>query len=161
MAHRGPAASPRKLGHSPTSDWADVPNVPYEGPSPDLPKLTRRRRWRDEVADWWEEVRRMPHCAMWTATDWRFAIETAFMKQQFWLELDEGEMKTTTATEIRRREDQMGTTGEARRKLRVRYIEVLDEQERVPAPMVAPTSAGSVENGVVTSLTERRRRLAG
>lgn len=161
MALSGARPRNTKLGRTPSADWTDVPDLPYDGLSPDLPKLSRRRRWRDEVVEWWEEVRRMPHCRLWTPTDWRFALEIAHMKQQFWTDLDEGEMKTTTATEIRRREDQIGTTSEARRKLRVRYVhpdmvvgdDDLDDGEDVDQPAAGELPAA------VASLTERRKRL--
>lgn len=162
MAISGRDPKTVKHGRNPlTSDWNDVADRPYDGPSPDLPKLPRRQKWREPAVEWWNEVRVMPHCVMWAATDWRFALETAQMKQQFWLELEDGELKTTLATEIRRREDQMGTTGEARRKLRIRYVdpELLadPDEDDVAAPAAGETQVG---DGTVTDLTARRRRLS-
>ncbi len=101
----------------------------------------------------------MPHCRNWSPTDWQFGVETALMKQAFWLEYAEGKMQSTTATEIRRREDQMGTTGEALRKLRIRYVpaDQFDEDDFLPAVEVADAA---VEGGAtVTALESRRRRL--
>lgn len=158
MALTGPAAKDIKHGRTPNADWTDVVDTPYLGPSPDLPKLSGRRRWHEQVVAWWNEVRQMPHCVLWAATDWRFGVETAVMKQQLWTDLEAGEMKTTLATEIRRREDQMGTTGEARRKLRVRYVGA-DEAAGQAAGAVfgrGETAGG----GTVTELTSRRARLS-
>ncbi len=160
MALRGPAAKAVKHGRTPNADWQDVPDVQFPGPSPDLPRLARGRKWNPLVAQWWEQVRAMPHCVLWTPTDWQFAVETALMKQQFWADYADGDMKSTTATEIRRREDQMGTTGEARRKLRIRYVpadqmdvEVVDQD----AGEAEPAAGG--EGATVTPLESRRRRL--
>ncbi len=120
MAHRGPAAKNIKHGRTPNADWTDVVEVPYPGASPDLPKLPRRERWHPMVEQWWAQIREMPHCVLWRAVDWTFALETAFMKNAYWKLAEDGEATTTMAVEIRRREDQMGTTIEALRKLRIR-----------------------------------------
>jgi hypothetical protein len=160
MAHTGPEAKPQKLGHSPTADWIDVPDVPYDHQGRhELPKTaTGRRRWHPQVTEWWNEVRSMPHCALWTDTDWRFALETCYMKQQMWLDMDAGEMKSTLATEIRRREDQIGTTAEARRKLRIRYVDPEQAAKRQQQPMGAPP-AGQPGGTNVVPIADRRARL--
>ena len=163
MALRGPAAKAVKHGRTATADWTDVPDTPFPGPSPDLPRLPGRRRWHDMVVQWWEQVRSMPHCVLWQPTDWQFAVETAFMKQQFWVDYSAGEMKGTTATEIRRREDQLGTTGEARRKLRIRYVFPGDDApavDLVDAEVVVVEQEVAGSGGAsVTPLADRRRRL--
>jgi hypothetical protein len=113
----------------------------------------------------WAQVREMPHCAIWRASDWTFALETAFMKQAYWQLADEGEATTTMAVEIRRREDQMGTTIEALRKLRIRYTPVgevdglVDEDE--PAIEVVEVAQAATPGGgaTVTPLANRRARL--
>ncbi len=158
MALTGPPPKPAKLGHSPTADWTDVVDVPFDdGGVRDLPRSPGgRRKWHPQVLDWWDEVRRMPHCVGWTDTDWRFAAEVAYLKQQMWVDLDNQELKSTLATEIRRREDQIGTTAEARRRLRIRYVK--PEQGRAQQP--APQPAG-VPGGEVVSLDDRRTRLTG
>lgn len=166
MAHRGPAAQPRKLGHSANADWTDVDDVPYEGPSLDLPKSPGdgRRKWHDPVVAWWQQIRRMPHCALWTPTDWLFALETGYMKQKYWTDYSNGELHSTLATEIRRREDQMGCTREALRKLRIRYVPPVEDAESdlSPASRPAPAKQPNESDGAtVTPIDERRRRLAG
>lgn len=163
MAHRGTAPKTAKHGRTPNAEWTDVPDVPYTDASPDLPKLARGRKWSDMVVQWWEQVRTMPHCCLWKATDWQFALETALMKDQFWREYAEGEMKSTAATEIRRREGVLGTTAEARRQLRIRYLPVGEDVGELPEmDPVVTEEAHTVDQGVpgVTSLADRRARLA-
>lgn len=165
MAHRGPSQLTRRLGHSANAEWTEVQNRPYEGPSPDLPKLPNRCRYHPMVTTWWDMVRQMPHCVRWTPTDWQYAVETALLKHYFWTDAAGGEVKTTAATEIRRREDNMGTTEEARRKLRIRYTDPIDDDvDDVDAQPVGPVQAEVVSQRTaggarpVTSLASRRQR---
>jgi hypothetical protein len=163
MARPGPAQLNRRLGHSANADWTEVANRPYEGPSPDLPRLPGRAKYHPLVTTWWDMVRAMPHCVTWAPTDWQFAVETALLKHYFWVDAAGGEVKTTAATEIRRREDNMGTTEEARRKLRIRYVEVPDDdlEEDEPGALVQPEVVHQRRAGgarPVTSLASRRAR---
>jgi hypothetical protein len=164
MAHRGPTSKTIKHGRTPNADWTDVPDTPYVGASPALPKLGSRRRWSDLVITWWDMVREMPHCVLWGPTDWHFAVETALMKQELWSEVTAGEgLRSTLATEVRRREDQMGTTGEARRKLRIRYVpaDTVADAEDEPEPDIEVVEQEHAGGGrPVTSLADRRRRLS-
>jgi hypothetical protein len=165
MALRGPAAKAIKHGKTPNADWVDVPDAAYAGPSPDLPKLANRRKWTDLVVQWWEQVRTMPHCVLWEPTDWQFAIETALMKDQFWREYADGEMKSTAATEIRRREAVLGTTAEARRQLRIRYVPSGEGcgDDTPQTPVVVQEVADTLEGGsvaTVTPIADRRARLS-
>lgn len=150
MAISGPEPRERKHGRTPNVDWTDVPNEPFEGPLRlELPKR-RGTKWAPEVVRWWDIVSRMPHCVLWERSDWEFALETAFMKQDWWGDFDAGKVLPTKSTEIRRREDQLGTTAEARRKLRVRYVDA-DED-------IVEEVADSAE---VANLADRRRRVLG
>lgn len=160
--HRGPAPKVNKLGRTPTADWTEVPDLPYTGPSPDLPKRPRNRKWHVMVEQWWEQVREMPHCVLWRPVDWTFAVETAYMKQAYWELCEIGEQTTTAAVEIRRREDQMGTTLEALRKLRIRYTPTAEgDSADVPDLPVEVVVQEHAEPGVatVTPLADRRARL--
>lgn len=162
MAHPGPAAKANKIGRTPAAEWLEVVDVPFGGPSPDLPKLSGRKKWSELVTQWWEQVRVMPHCVLWAAGDWQFAIETALMKEAFWREYSEGEMKSTMATEIRRRESMMGTTVEARRQLRIRYSQPVDsggEDESSPEAQVVEQAETGGSVATVTPLADRRARL--
>lgn len=163
MAHRGPSQLTRRLGHSANAEWIEVPDRPFEGASPDLPKLPNRARYHPLVTTWWDMVRHMPHCVRWSATDWQYAVETALLKHYFWTDAADGDVKTTAATEIRRREDNMGTTAEALRKLRIRYVEApeLDDEDEDTAGGVQPEVVSQrVAGGArpVTSLASRRAR---
>ncbi len=165
MAHRGPSQQTRRLGHSANAEWAEVQDRPFDGASPDLPKLPGRAKYHPMVTVWWDMVRHMPHCVRWAPTDWQFAVETALLKHYFWVDASAGEVKTTAATEIRRREDILGTTEEARRKLRIRYVEVpddeLDDLDVADAVTVQPEVVSQrVAGGArpVTSLASRRAR---
>jgi hypothetical protein len=167
MAHRGPLPKSNKLGMTPNAEWTEVPNRPYEGASPELPKLPNRRKYHELVVTWWEMVRHMPHCVNWGPTDWQYAVETAMLKNFFWVDAlsPDPDVKITAAQEIRRREDNMGTTVEALRKLRIRYVDVdmYDEEEEevddpnAPQPEVRHQRvAGGARP--VTSLASRRAR---
>jgi hypothetical protein len=163
MARPGPTQLSRRLGHSANAEWTEVPNRPYEGASPDLPKLPNRCKYHPLVTTWWDMVRQMPHCDRWTPTDWQYAVETALLKHYFWTDAAQGEVKTTAATEIRRREDNMGTTEEARRKLRIRYVDVDDDdvEDEVDGAAQQPEVVHRRRAGgsrPVTSLASRRAR---
>lgn len=164
MARPGPAQLGRRLGHSANAEWTEVVNRPYEGATPDLPKLPNRAKYHPLVSTWWDMARVMPHCVTWSPTDWQYAVETALLKHYFWTDASLGEVKTTAATEIRRREDNMGTTEEARRKLRIRYVDVPDDDvddvdgdgAAVQPEVVHQRHAGG--GRPVTSLASRRAR---
>ena len=161
--HRGPAPKAAKLGRTPTADWTEVANIAFTGPSPDLPRRPRNRKWHPMVEQWWEQVREMPHCVLWRAVDWTFAVETAFMKQAYWELLDTGEQTTTAAADLHRREDQMGTTLEALRKLRIRYLATAEGdaagEPELPVEVVEQQHAAGQGIATVTPLAERRSRL--
>lgn len=169
MAHRGPDSKAVKLGRTPNADWVEVPDVPFEGPWPDLPKLSGRQKWNDLAIRWWDIAKRLPHAALWDDSDWQYVLETVFMKHYYFRDVQNDEGTTSAATEIRRREDNIGTTMEARRKLRIKYVDpeqpgVQDpvgtgaESDDRPAKVVEQTGPGP-GGGTVTPLAERRKRL--
>jgi hypothetical protein len=114
-------------------EWREVVNVPYAGESPDLPELTAHgEEWSAFARTWWRTIRSMPHCILWSQSDWLFAIATADLVSAY----------RSHAPEIRQREKILGTTDDARRDLRIRYID-------------APT--GETESGAkVTKLDDYR-----
>lgn len=102
-----------------------------------LPRLTI---WPRETEQWWEGVRCLPHTIAWTDADWRYALDTAYVharaftgEDRLWIEL-------------RARERVIGTTVDARRDLRIRYVD--------PEPDVE-----DVENPSVTAMADYRRSL--
>lgn len=122
----------------PTHEWTEVVDERYAGERPPLPgRMPKRTR------EWWEAVSTMPHCVLWSAEDWQFALDTAAVHAAF----ARGDMNR--AGELRIREKHLGTTWDARRDLRIRYVEAKQEPEQGTPPEVADFEA------------ERRRRLMG
>jgi hypothetical protein len=97
-------------------------------------------QWPQETKKWWRVISQMPHCVMWTAGDWQFALDTAMVAAAF----HAGDVRV--ANELRQREKIMGTTGDARRDLRIRYVESADE---------------SADPAVVTAMDAYRRAARG
>lgn len=147
-----PSGRPTVTRHKPTYDWVDVPNVPYDGPRPQLP-TTRQVMVKngetvivpieDRTFEWWEAVSTMPHCALWSKSDWAFALDTAMVHASSVYG------SVTASAELRQREKILGTTMDARRDLRIRYV---DPDADAVKNEVTPT--------VVAQLSDRRARLA-
>jgi hypothetical protein len=148
MALPGRKPNERSINRNqPRVDWTEVPNVPYSGEVPELP-LTRtfinpkgepqeipiEKRTRD----WFKAVTSMPHCILWQPSDWQFCLDTAMVHAS----ANHGSV--SAMSELRQREKIMGTTVDARRDLRIRYVD--PEQE---APVLT----------AVPNIDERRARL--
>jgi hypothetical protein len=159
MARTGPAPKAQKHGHG-GAGFINVDNRPYTGPGserelPNMPGMD----WFPQVEVWYETLRQMPHCVLWQASDWLFLLETAVLKQNFYSELFGGTVHASMAAELRRREDQMGTTIEARRKLGIAYIDPADEDdEATETEPAAVTNDGTVRP--IGSAPSRRQALA-
>lgn len=106
--------------NKPTHEWSEVENKPFEG-SPELPKRRDGLAWSDRILKKWSVWSAMPHCSLWTPTDWEFAFDSLEIAAQFL----EGNEKL--AGELRNREKVLGTTHDYRRDLRIRYVEKLTE----------------------------------
>ena len=129
MGVRGTKLKPEgqsRTRHRPTHEWTEVPNVPFAGKPPVGLPATRTVLLEDGPADiklhsqtkaWWRRIARMPHCRLWSESDWEFALETALVADALFYG------RTTAATELRQREKVLGTTVDARRDLRIRYVE--------------------------------------
>jgi hypothetical protein len=96
--------------------------------------------WPPATCRWWAAVRRMPHCVLWTETDWQFALDTALLAAT----LHNGDPRI--AGELRRREYAMGTTGDARRDLRIRYVDAMPD-DADPAIVTVMDSYRNVASG--------------
>jgi hypothetical protein len=95
-------------------DWSVVPNTPHTGG----PKLPRREQgWPAMTQRWWKAVSTMPHCRLWSDSDWSFALDTAIVAAAF------HSGSVAAAAELRHREKLLGTTLDARRDLRIRYVD--------------------------------------
>lgn len=114
----------------PTTEWTEVENVPHEG-GPDLPTRSTvtgldgvlagggSDDWPQSTKQWWRVIRRMPHAKLWTDADWQYAMATAETHARF-VEAWKG---CVTGAELRQREKLMGVYWDARRDLRIRYVE--------------------------------------
>ncbi|MCK2239389.1 MULTISPECIES: hypothetical protein [unclassified Crossiella] len=141
LTGRPPSENPRNR-NAKTYEWTTVEATPYTGESPDLPE-NDDTPWHARTLAWWEAVRRMPHCRLWTEGDWLFALETVVLVEQYW----SGNPKV--AAELRLRYGKLGLTHEDRLKLRIRYTSPEQGQ------------AAPVDPAAVTRLADRRRRLGG
>lgn len=129
MAVPGRAPLDEKIGRTPNAEWLDVFDIPFAGERPELPVsrmyltaegVPLELELSEQTRAWWVIVSTMPHCILWTPADWQFAVDLALLKDGFYYSPG---ANVSAAVEIRRREDQLGTTVEARRKLRIRYLE--------------------------------------
>lgn len=119
----GPAPKPadQRVSHrEPAHGWIDIPDVPYRGKRPKLPDEIPV-----ETLEWWISLTTMPHCALWTRSDWQYAVMTASIHAA----VVKGDL--ARAAELRIREMQMGVTLDSRRALRIRYVEPRPEPEQV------------------------------
>lgn len=141
MALDGPAPKGSKRRRNPdTFAWVSVEDKPFPGPSPELDAETG---WPEQTLAWWEVVRSMPHCVLWSKADWAFALDTAVMHAKF------VGSPLANAAELRLRSAKMGMTYEDRMKLRIRYV---DEDQAVPEPARSKSAK-------VTRIDARRNRL--
>jgi len=139
VAGRKPKPDGQKRNRvKPTHDWTEVLDVPFAGKAPVLPKEIG---WPVATKRWWKVVAAMPHCVLWADSDWQFALDTALIAKAF----HEGDVRV--ATELRQREKIMGTTADARRDLRIRYVDA-----------IAPTEGEGA--ATVTALAEYRAMIA-
>ena len=147
MAGRKPSERPTVTRHKPTVDWTDVVNTPFTGWSPELPETRQVVQKSGEVIEvpvpdatraWWHALCVMPHCVLWQESDWAFAVDTAMVHAQASYGV------ISAMAELRMREKSLGTTVDARRDLRIRYVDADVE---------------SVELAIVEQIDDRRQRL--
>lgn len=137
----------------PVHEWADVVEVPFDGPVPvelpstrllSTPKGSETVEVLPETRAWWAVVCRMPHCVLWREEDWQFALATAFVADLSFRGV------TGASTEMRNREKVLGTTRDFRRDLRIRYV-----------PVEPVTNVEPVDVAKVADLDARRARING
>ena len=137
VAGRKPKDPAERRNRMPAAhDWTEVESTPYDGEVPRLPIRyvttqdgeTLRVAWPAATKRWWQVVSRMPHCRLWTESDWQFALDTAEVHARF--------MSGSPATELRTREKVLGTTADARRDLRIRYVDPKSTVESSPGEVV-------------------------
>lgn len=98
-------------------DWREIPNIPFEG-GPDLPT----GGWASFTVKWWDTIRSMPHCVLWEESDWVYALETAMIADLF------ASAPKENAAELRTRSKTLGTTDDARRDMRIRYVDPVEAE---------------------------------
>lgn len=143
VGRKPPAEGEKRINNHALMEWTEVEKVPFEGPWPDLPDTysdavgtpEKDERWNASTKRWWNTIKRMPHAALWDDPDWELALSTAVIHHRF-LAGNNG-----LAGELRRREREMGTTADARRDLRIRYIPPSEG-----APMAVVKSIDSVRD---------------
>jgi len=147
-----PSGRPTVNRNKPTYEWTTVDPSLYDGWRPELPDVRQVMvkngdvqivPIEDRTRDWWEAVSTMPHCRLWTKSDWAFALDTAMVHASSVYG------SVTAASELRQREKILGTTLDARRDLRIRYSE--GEFSNQPATTTAPAP--------VAHIADRRARL--
>lgn len=102
--------------HQPVYDWVEVPDRPFKG-RPLPARQPGGAAWPPWTKQWWAAISKMPHCVLWGETDWRYALDTAVVAARF----HAGDMRA--AAELRNREKLLGNTFDARRDLRIRYVD--------------------------------------
>lgn len=111
----------------PVHDWTEVIDVPFDAGPPLPSRQPDRKAWPAATKRWWEVLASMPHCVLWSDSDWQFASDTAFIAAAF----HRGEVRH--GGELRQREKILGMTADARRDLRIRYVDQVDEPEQEAA----------------------------
>lgn len=156
-----PTDGPKRFRGAPQIEWTEVEDEPFTGPVPVKLPSTRTVDTRDgptsvpvlaATKNWWKAVRRMPHCVLWSESDWHFALATALVADTAFRGV------TTAAAELRQREKILGTTMDARRDLRIRYVRP-GEGDDAKEELESPPRKGR-KGGTVTSLEDRRQRLS-
>ena len=159
VAGRKPKEGPKRNRMPAVHDWTEVEDKPFKGKPPiGLPSVRplvvkgqlHELALADLTGQWWATVSSMPHCVLWTRSDWMFAVVTALVADGAF----RGE--PGAMAELRQREKLLGTTVDARRDLRIRYV----TPEKAPAAK-KPAPAGRRKTATVTSIESRRSRLTG
>jgi hypothetical protein len=133
VAGAKPKADRTQIRHRnpPAHEWTEVPNVPFLDAPPLPPRdetsSTADGRplgvpalaWPISTERWWKAVSTMPHAKLWTEADWEYAMATAEAHARF----AEGWRGCAAGTELRNREKLLGMTMDARRDLRIRYVD--------------------------------------
>lgn len=104
--------------------FTEVPNIPFTG-GPRLPKRCGGKPWPPEITYWWNAWTTMPHCILWSASDWVYVRECIEVCAKFIENVD-----AKTAAELRVRQKILGTTMDYRRDLRIRYVDPPDAADQ-------------------------------
>lgn len=119
-----PEGQPKRNNH-PTMEWTEVDDVPFGGPWPELPETyseaagepEKDERWTPSTRRWYNVMKRMPHARLWKDSEWEALLASAMVHHRFI------RGNTGAASELRRRERDLGASADARRDLRIKYVE--------------------------------------
>lgn len=155
MPRPGRAPSDDSINRNERAEWTEVEDRPYKGKRPPLPKeryvvnsmgIPVSLSLQPMTVEWWHTVTTQPHCILWGPGDWTFALTSALVA-------DAAHTGVASAwAELRRRENVMGVTADARVALRIRYVPPASTKA---APK---TKAPKDDGATVTNIDERRLR---
>ncbi len=136
-----------KIGGFPLPDDV-LPLIAEKDRDPDYYEFEdQREEWHPATVRWWQNWRESPQASkMLTAPDWDYLLDTALLHHQMWVS---GGKNSERAAEIRLRVATFGATVADRLRLRLE-IEVPEDYP-----------VGNAKNSNVTSIDERRKRIAG
>jgi hypothetical protein len=130
---------------APVHDWTVVDDVPYTGTPPvQLPagRMVQTKDGEGLISDevplhplteqWWRIISTMPHCVLWSTSDWLAAVDTALVADAFY------SGHKPSGAELRMREKRLGVTADDRRDLRIRYASPAPEEAQAAPSGVTP-----------------------
>lgn len=114
--------------HKP-QEFTEIENIPFEGAPPlraraagGISVMTAGAEnstdWPKATREWWQDISRMPHAALWGDAEWRFAMDCAEVHartMEGWRGYAGSQMLSIAK--------QLGQTADYRRDLRIRYVE--------------------------------------
>lgn len=133
------------------TEWIEVENKPFDGKIPSLPEGVD---YPAQTIKWYSIVSTLPHAVLWTDGEWAEIHTTAMIHAALWS--DTQNPSTTRAAELRKRENNIGLTADARRDLRIRYVD--------PKPASSSVGKSQTEQvdpalAVITTLRPRQNAL--
>lgn len=96
------------------------------------PELPDEIPWTAKTRQWWASLPDTPGSDGWTASDWEFLMTTALVHADVW-----GNSNFDRLSELRIREEEMGITPSARRKLGVEGPKRSEREEAAKSPLEA------------------------
>lgn len=96
----------------------------------DQPSLPDEVPWPDKTRQWWASLPDTPGADSWSASDWEFLMTTALVHADVW-----GNQNFDRLAELRVREEEMGITPSARKKLGIGGDQEHVEEQRPATPL--------------------------
>ncbi len=116
-------------------------------PLPPLPDINGQpQEWCVRTQEWWDDYRTSPQAKLMQTTDWNVLLLAAFIHNEIWRDdrtkAHAASSLALLASELRRREDAVGGTFEARAKLRISVL--TDQSEEDTEQDIKETAAEEV-----------------